>query len=107
MAAAFQPGRTVREATRKSLVVRASRTPYDPIATVATTTNEMATRAAVEEFTGLLSGRSVVLEQIGEIALDALGPHAIEPAQQIQHRVGEDTQHPPDRRNPGDLPRPH
>ena len=27
IAAAFQPGRTVREATRKSLVVRANRTP--------------------------------------------------------------------------------
>ena len=38
IAAAFQRGLTVREATRKSEVVRASRSPYAPMITVASVT---------------------------------------------------------------------
>ncbi len=48
IAAAFQAGRTVREATRKSLVVRARRTPYAPIIPVARTTSAIATSDSVE-----------------------------------------------------------
>ena len=42
IAAAFQPGLTTRDATRKSDVVRASRSPYAPIATVASVTATIA-----------------------------------------------------------------
>jgi hypothetical protein len=42
IAAAFQFGVTAREATRKSEVVRASRRPYAPIATVARVTATIA-----------------------------------------------------------------
>jgi hypothetical protein len=42
MAAAFQAGLTSREATRKSEVVRAKRSPYAPIATVAQVTATIA-----------------------------------------------------------------
>src|SRR5436305_8257944 len=42
IAAAFQAGLTSREATRKSDVVRARRSPYAPIATVATITATIA-----------------------------------------------------------------
>ena len=42
IAAAFQAGLTSREATRKSEVVRANRSPYAPIATVAQVTATIA-----------------------------------------------------------------
>jgi hypothetical protein len=38
IADALRPGRTVREATKKSLVVRENRQPYAPTASVATKT---------------------------------------------------------------------
>ncbi len=43
IADAFRPGRTVREATKKSLVVRENRSPQVPIASVATVTRVTAT----------------------------------------------------------------
>jgi len=49
IAAAFQPGRTVREATRKSLVVRAIRTPNAPMAPAATVTSTIAISESVDE----------------------------------------------------------
>ncbi len=43
IAEAFSPGRTVREATKKSLVVRENRSPQVPIASVAIVTTATAT----------------------------------------------------------------
>jgi hypothetical protein len=53
IAPAFEAGPTVREATRKSDVLRASRTPSDPIRPDANATSTMADRAITEvEVTG-------------------------------------------------------
>src|SRR5690606_34517867 len=50
-AAAFHRGPTLREATRKSEVVRAQRTPYTPRVTVATAAASSAATVSPDEFT--------------------------------------------------------
>ena len=51
IADAFSPGRTVRDATKKSLVVRDRRSPQVPIASVARVTSVTATMLGAAEFT--------------------------------------------------------
>src|SRR5262245_13200958 len=77
MAAAFHRGLTIREATRKSDVVRARRNPYAPIATVTKVTVTIA--GSAYGFDGTVSALTVgALDEIGEIPLGPLGDAHIE-----------------------------
>src|SRR5687768_2819190 len=84
MAEAFHSGETVREATRKSLVVRASRRPYMPMPTVAATTRATASSGRAASFT---RQSSRALDQVGEVALVALGQAQVEPAARYEPGV--------------------
>src|SRR4051812_21752349 len=93
MAEALSPGGTTREATKKSLVVRETRRPKAPMPRVATDTASTAPRA--HPFTRW----SPVAHQLAERPLVALGPDDVEPGQQDQERVDQNTQQPPRQRN--------
>src|ERR1700754_272388 len=69
IALALATGPTVRDATRKSEVLRATRTPYDPMIADATPTIPIATSATTPEV--LMCGSSV-LDVVGEVLLDAV-----------------------------------
>ena len=81
MAEAFSRGPTVREATKKSLVVREKRSPQVPIASVARVTRVTATMPGTPERSGLTVASPLDLgHQVREVVLVPLGPAHERPA---------------------------
>src|SRR6187549_3283649 len=96
IADALSRGPTLREATKKSLVVRDTRSPKMPRTSVATETSAI----AVTPQAALIASP---LHDVGEVALGALGGTHVEPAETEHHRVdGESEQH-PRQRHPQEL----
>src|SRR3954451_3218930 len=87
---------TLREATKKSLVVRDTRRPKMPRTSVATETRAI----AVTPQAALMISP---LHDVGEVTLGALGGTHVEPAETEHHRVDGEPQQHPRQRHPEDL----
>src|SRR4051812_33181744 len=97
MADAFQVVDTVREATRKSEVVRDSRMPQRPMELVAMTTQTIAVVAAAWFMRDWSSG---VVDQVSVVLLVALGLPHVDPASGPQQRVHHHAEQEPRQRQP-------
>ena len=97
IAEALSPGRTVREATKKSLVVRENFRPQVPISSVATVTSDDRddARGAVHRSTS--ESRSAKSRSLRSARTD------VAPAEQHEHRVDDDTEQQPRQRQPDEV----
>src|SRR5690349_15425612 len=84
IALALATGPTVRDATRKSDVLRATRTPSEPMIADAAATSPIATSATIPEVPMVTA---LVLHVIGEVLLDAVRDAAVEPRDGDEERV--------------------